>query len=91
MTARWFVVWGPWSVVCAALLAVQAAVFAIGLQTQVLAVPWIAYVVWAATGAALTAAALPREVPERGERRLLAPLGREEARLPPARTGLVAE
>jgi hypothetical protein len=76
---------------CAVLLAAHAAIFAIGIQTQVLAVPWIAYVLWSATGAALTAAPLAREVPEGRERRLAPPLRGEEARLPPARTGLVAE
>jgi hypothetical protein len=38
------------------LLCAQAAVFAIAVQTEIWGIPWLVYVLWALTGAALTAA-----------------------------------
>jgi hypothetical protein len=43
--------------VAAVLLCAQAAVFAIGLQTEVWGVPWLVYVLWPLTGALVTGAA----------------------------------
>lgn len=43
-------------VAAAVLLAAQALVFAIGVQTEIWAVPWIVYVLWLGTGAVLGAA-----------------------------------
>jgi hypothetical protein len=40
----------------AVLLCAQAAVFAIAIQTEIWGVPWLVYVLWALTGAALSAA-----------------------------------
>jgi hypothetical protein len=42
--------------VAAVLLCAQAAVFAIAIQTEIWGVPWLVYVLWALTGAAVTAA-----------------------------------
>lgn len=41
-------------VAAAVVLAAQAAVFAIGLQTEVWGIPWLVYVLWIATGAVVT-------------------------------------
>jgi len=41
-------------VAAAVLLAAQAAVFAIGLQTEVWGIPWLVYVLWLLTGSAVT-------------------------------------
>lgn len=46
----------------AVLLCSQAAVFAIGLQTEIWGVPWLVYVLWSLTGAAVTAAASARKL-----------------------------
>jgi hypothetical protein len=42
--------------VAAVLLCAQAAVFAIAVQTEIWGVPWLVYVLWALTGAAISAA-----------------------------------
>jgi hypothetical protein len=41
-------------VAAAVLVAAQAAVFAIGLQTEVWGIPWLVYVLWLLTGSAIT-------------------------------------
>ena len=42
------------SVPAAVLFAAQAAVFAIGVQTEIWGVPWIVYVLWLLTGATVS-------------------------------------
>ena len=46
----------PLGRVAAVVACAQAAVFAIAIQTEIWGVPWLVYVLWALTGAALTAA-----------------------------------
>jgi len=46
----------PLGRVVAVVACAQAAVFAIAIQTEIWGVPWLVYVLWALTGAALTAA-----------------------------------
>lgn len=61
----------------AVLLAAQAAVFAIGLQTEVWGIPWLVYVLWFLTGSIVTAhsrteavATIRHEVPDSFDRQL---------------------
>jgi hypothetical protein len=67
----------PLGVAAAVLLASQAAVFAIGLQTEVWGIPWLVYVLWFLTGSAVTGNTAPeavarirREVPDSFDRQL---------------------
>ena len=67
----------PLGLAAAVLLASQAAVFAIGLQTEVWGIPWLVYVLWFLTGSVVTGHAAPeavarirREVPDSFDRQL---------------------